>query len=191
MPFHATPHPTIANIDDTTYQLLTQTITMGFPTMKNYLPNAIISFWEAKEQPSVPDNIILMDDCLVIPNNLRKSTLRALYSAHQGVSSMKSRANAAIYWPDVNNNIRNLRYTCHFCNEIAPQQPKEPIILTPIPQYQFQQACADYFEMSGHITYQLTADFVASQISTTIHLVRPLQIRYQYMLRYVYQLWNP
>ena len=104
---------------------------------------------------------------------------------------MKSRANAAIYWPDVNNNIRNLRYTCHFCNEIAPQQPKEPIILTPIPQYQFQQACADYFEMSGHITYQLTADFVASQISTTIHLVRPLQIRYQYMLCYVYQLWNP
>ena len=140
------PHPTIANIDDPTYQLLTQTITMGFPTMKNDLPNAIISFWEAQKQLSVPDKIIL----IVIPNNLSKCTLRTLHSAYQGVSSMKSRANAAVYWPDINNNIRNLRYTCHFCNEIAPEQPKEPIILTPIPQYPFQKACADYFEMSGH-----------------------------------------
>ena len=63
---------------------------------------------------------------------------------------MKSRPNGAVYWPSINNNIQNVPYTCHFCNEIAPQQPKEPIIITPIPQYPFQQICADYFEMSDH-----------------------------------------
>ena len=36
-----------------------------------------------------------MDDRLAIPNNLRKSILKTLHSAYQGVSSMKSRANAA------------------------------------------------------------------------------------------------
>ena len=91
-----------------------------------------------------------MDDRLVIPNNWRKNILRTLHSPHQWVSSMKSRANAAVYWPGINNNIRNVWYSCHFYNEIAPQQPKESIILTPVPQYPFQQICADYFEMSGH-----------------------------------------
>ena len=91
-----------------------------------------------------------MDDCLVIPSNWRKNILGTLHSPHQWVSSIKSRANAAVYWPGINNNIRNVWYSCHFYNEIAPHQPKESIILTPIPQYPFQQICADYFEMSGH-----------------------------------------
>ena len=114
---NTTPHSTIANIDDPvittlqlqnhckedpTSQLLIQTIIMGFPTMKNDLPNAIRSFWEVQERLSVSDKIILMDDHLVIFNNLRKSILRTLHSAYQGVSSMKSRANAAVYWPLIN-----------------------------------------------------------------------------------------
>ena len=37
-----------------------------------------------------------------------------------------------------------------FVMKWPPQQPKDPIILTPIQQYPFQQICADYFEMSGH-----------------------------------------
>ena len=83
----ATPHSTITNIDnpvittpqlqnnckeDPTYQLLTQTFTLGFPKMKNDLPNTIRPFWEVTKQLSVSNKIILMDGCLVIPNNLRK-----------------------------------------------------------------------------------------------------------------------
>ena len=37
-----------------------------------------------------------------------------------------------------------------FVMKWPPQQPKDPIILTPIQQYPFQQICADYFEMSGY-----------------------------------------
>ena len=43
-----------------------------------------------------------------------------------------------------------MRYTCHTCNEIAPQQQKEPLILTPLPQYPFQQIFTDYFEITAH-----------------------------------------
>ena len=50
----------------------------------------------------------------------------------------------------MNNDIRNYRYTCHICNEKAPSQPKEPITLSPSPDWPFQQICADYFELNGH-----------------------------------------
>ena len=86
----------------------------GVPDNGNELANAIRSFWEVRERLSVSDKIILMDDRLAIANNLRKNILRTLHSAHQGVSSMKSTANAAVYWPGINNDIRNVQYTCYF-----------------------------------------------------------------------------
>ena len=56
----------------------------------------------------------------------------------------------SVYWPGLNNDIWNMRYTCHTCNEIAPKKQKEPLILTPPSQYPFQQICADYFEITVH-----------------------------------------
>ena len=117
---NTTQTPTISNIDDpvitssqlqnhrkedSTYQLLIETILRGFPTTKNDLLNDIKSFWEVQERLSVSDNILLMDNHIVIPNSLKKNIL---HSAHQGVCSMKSRANATVYWPGINNDIRNI-----------------------------------------------------------------------------------
>ena len=63
---------------------------------------------------------------------------------------MKARAEATVYWPGMNASIRNKRFLCRDCNGIAPSQPKEPIQLSPAPEWPFQQICADYFELSGH-----------------------------------------
>ena len=133
--------------NDEPYQLLLQTIINGFPKIKNDLPSSIQPFWEVRHRLSLSNKMILMDGRIVIPGNLKKLILRALHSAHQGVDSMKRRANMSVYWPGLNNDIRNTRYTCHTCNEIAPRQQKEPLILTPPPQYPFQLICADYFEI--------------------------------------------
>ena len=96
------------------------------------------------------ENIVLLENRLVIPKSLRKHALAALHSAHQGVTNMQARAKATIYWPGINANIRNTRYTCQNCNEHAPSQSKEPILPSPAPKYPFQMECADYFEVGGH-----------------------------------------
>ena len=91
-----------------------------------------------------------MDHRIVIPPSLQKHVLYALHSAHQGVSGMKARANTTVYWPGMINNIRSTRYNCKHCNEIAPSQPKEPLMATPSPDWPFQLICADYFELNNH-----------------------------------------
>ena len=48
------------------------------------------------------------------------------------------------------NDIHNMRYTCKTCNELAPSQPKEPIQLSPSPDWPFQQICTDYFQLEHH-----------------------------------------
>ena len=62
---------------------------------------------------------------------------------------MKARANATIYWPGMINNIRSTRYNCKHSNEIAPSQPREPLVTTPSPDWPFQLICADYFELNN------------------------------------------
>ena len=54
-------------------------------------------------------------------------------------------------------NIHNKRFQCTDCNENGPSQPKQPICLTPPPQWPFQQVCTDYFESGGH-DYLITTD---------------------------------
>ena len=63
---------------------------------------------------------------------------------------MINRARQSVYWPGMESDIRKKRYNCHRCNEIAPSQPKEPIELSPSPDYPFQRICADYFEIGRH-----------------------------------------
>ena len=83
--------------------------------------------------------------------------LNTLHSAHQGVTSMTTRARGAVYWPGIDADIRNKRYTCQRCNEMAPSQSKEPLSPSPSPLYPYQMICLDYFDL-GHHTYLICVD---------------------------------
>ena len=74
-----------------------------------------------------------MDHLIVIRPSLQKHVFYALHSAQQGVSGMKARANTTICWPGMINNISSTRYNCKHCIEIAPSQPREPLMATPNP----------------------------------------------------------
>ena len=98
-----------------------------------------------------------MNNRIVIPKALRNQILHCLHAAHQGTLGMSARANQTVYWPGLNAAIRTHRSNCSPCNQIAPSQPAEPLILTPDPEWPFQQIYTDYFEHEGH-SYLTTVD---------------------------------
>ena len=102
-----------------------------------------------------------MDDRVTIPTSMKKNILQILHSAHQGVSNMTARANQTVYWPDILKDIRNTRYTCKACSEVAPSQPQEPLQLSPSPDWPFQQICADYFELENHSYLSIVDRYIA------------------------------
>ena len=135
---------------DNTYQTLLNTVQNGFPRSRSETPSEIRNFWGTKHRLSVFQDVVLFDKRLVIPSNLRQRTIRLLHSAHQGCTGMKSRAETTVYWPGINSCILNFRAQCRSCSIHAPSQPKEPLIITPSPEWPFQQVCADYFEIDGN-----------------------------------------
>ena len=85
-----------------------------------------------------------------MPPSLRPSCLSALHAAHQGTSTMISKAETSIFWPGITNDIQSTRANCSHCNKMAPSQAALPPIPPILSKYPFQCICADYFNHQGH-----------------------------------------
>ena len=94
---------------------------------------------------------------MLIPKYLRPSVLDGLHAGNQGVSGMLANARSHFFWPGLDAALRQLRAQCKQCNEQAPSQQSEPMILTPPPEYPFEKTGADLFDLSGH-TFLAYAD---------------------------------
>ena len=76
---HTASHPDM--------QMLLSCIHSGFQE-NHRLDPAIKPYWQYRHGLYEPDGVLLYDDRVVIPPNLRSSVLQTLHSAHPGVSSM-------------------------------------------------------------------------------------------------------
>ena len=61
-----------------------------------------------------------------MPPSLREEVFSALHAVHQGVTSMISKAESAVFWTGITPAITVLRARCNHCNRIAPSNPSAP-----------------------------------------------------------------
>ena len=73
-----------------------------------------------------------------------------IHAAHQGATSILSRARQLMYWPGMDRDIRLHSETCEECQVVAPSHVKEPLVSTDVPEYPFQHVVSDLFEINGH-----------------------------------------
>ena len=158
---------------DESYKKLCEHVKQGFPSIKTEICEGLQNFWDVRDRLTVTsDNVVLMDRRIVIPKQYRKAVLHLMHVAHQGLSTMKRRANDSVYWPRINNDLKNIRENCHYCNTIAPRHTKEPLTLTPDPEYPFQEVAADFFYVKGHC-YLVLVDRFSGWF--TVHYFKPNQ----------------
>ena len=78
---------------------------------------------------------------------LRQLMIRNLHAAHQGATSILSRARQVMYWPGMDREVNIHSETCSDCREAAPSKVKEPLIPAEIPEYPFQNVVAKVAEL--------------------------------------------
>ena len=135
--------------DEIMFQLA-QLIESGIPESRNEVPPMLKEYHQFRNNLSTVDGVIIYKDRIVVPPSLRPDVLSALHSAHQGVTSMTSRAETSVFWPGISNDIITLRNTCSHCNRMAPSQPSAPPVPPVYPLYPFQCICADFFHYKGY-----------------------------------------
>ena len=150
-----------ATSSDTNMLQLLRLIDTGFPPTRETTPTELQPYYQARDHLSTFDGVVLYKHRIFIPTSLRPHVLSVLHSAHQGVTSMVSRAESTVFWPGITKDIRTTRESCPQCNRMAPSQPNAPPTIMQQPCYPFQLLCADYFHYQG-VNYLVLVDWYSN-----------------------------
>ena len=135
---------------DDTCRHLNDAIENGFPLRKEDASECLKSYYKLKEDLYTLEGVPCIGTRYYIPKSLCKEVLSTLHAAHQGVVGMKSAARGRFWWLRMNADIEQTRAQCRDCNEGAPSNHREPLILSSEPEFPWQLAVLDYFEVSAH-----------------------------------------
>ena len=159
-----------ADTDDE-YQQLKGCIIKGFPDHHSQLPQVMKRYWNARDQLTLDNDLIVYGCRLMIPTKMRGETLAHLHESHQGSLRTKERARLTVYWPGINNDIDNVVLTCKKCQDMLPSNNKEQIISKPKPERVatdfFSYATQDYLILVD--CYSNWPDIIPMGHNTTTH----------------------
>ena len=147
----------IATASDDNMNQLLNLVESGLPEIRQEFPEQLRDYFQFRDHLHTVDGVVLYKDRVVIPTSLRLEILNALHAAHQGVTSMISRAEVSVFWPGITPAITSHRAGCNHCNRIAPSNPSAPPYPLISPDYPFQCVCADFFHYKG-VNYLVIVD---------------------------------
>lgn len=110
---------------------------------------------------SVVNGLLLRKERIVIPQSLRPEMLKRLHEGHLGMEKCKRRARTSVYWPGINADIDRMVSSCEICLKHQAKQPKEPLIITDLPQEPWQKVGTDLFHLDGK-NYLLVIDYLSN-----------------------------
>jgi transposase InsO family protein len=142
---------------DEALQTMMKMVYEGWPSDKTQIPLICKEYWPYRDEISCQDGIMYRGTRVIIPTSLRKQMLDQVHASHQGVDAAIRKARDAIYWPQINNDIKNTVATCNVCLEHQPSQQKEPMYSQPIPKGRFEVVSTDLFSIKGE-TYLVVVD---------------------------------
>ena len=134
-------------------------------TADTNLDKAIDPYKKVLRELTTLGPVIMLQNRIVVPKNLRKSVLKHLHAAHGGTKAMIARAVKDVYWPNYILDIEETRNTCASCNVHAPSNP--PAFSNPVPDlpsFPFQVVCSDFFSWKGK-SYLIFVDKYSNWLS--------------------------
>ena len=143
--------------EDPIYQMLIAKVQAGdWHSQRSQEVSCLRQFFNIRDRLSVTQDLVTYTydqgaTRLVIPEYLHHRIASSFHAGHQGLDSMLRRARQTVYWPGIEGDLQYHRSSCEACNTHAPSQPPETLMLTPAPDYPFQQTVADLFQVNGHV----------------------------------------
>lgn len=89
-------------------------------------------------------DILLRGNKIVIPAVQRQHILETAHLGHPGMSLMKRRMRAKVWWPKIDQDVDTFVKMCHGCTIVGAPPPPEPIKRTQLPSESWQHLALDY-----------------------------------------------
>ena len=129
----------------------------GWPTHKSEIDQSVKAYWDIQGELTVGDGLLMHGQRIVVPKTLQTETLRKLHEGHQGIIRCQLRARISVWWPGISKQITEFVQKCQECARDS-RPNKEPLILTPLPDYPWQKVATDLCTLKGK-EYLVTVDY--------------------------------
>ncbi|UYV78388.1 K02A2.6-like [Cordylochernes scorpioides] len=123
------------NCKDQTMQVLVNLIRKGWPKSKYKVPREAMEYWKFRDELTEQDGIIYKGQKVIIPKTLRSELLNRVHASHHGVAASLAKARQAIFWPGMNQSIKETVEKCKACLAYQPNQTKKPLCAMKLPFY--------------------------------------------------------
>ena len=130
------------------------------------LKGEIKLYWSLRDHLTVQNELLLRDARIVIPPPLRKETLDAIHSGHQGITKCRERGRHSVWWPGLSSQIDEIVSKCPVCAK-EKHNRAEPLLCTQFPSYPWQTVATDLFELHGRC-YLLVIDYYSRFIELSL-----------------------
>lgn len=96
----------------------------GWPKSIRDIDKDLHPFWPFQDELAILNGLIMKGNRIIMPTTLRSDMINHLHDTHQGLSSTLQRALASLYWPNIQNDIRNKILQCEECQKHANKKLK-------------------------------------------------------------------
>ena len=139
-----------ATLNDDNLTVLKRVILDGWPDKKELTPQYIHHYWVFRDELSVCDNIIFRGCRVLIP--------ATHFFSHTGAESCVRKARDILFWPQMSQDFKSHVSQCEVCNELKPNQTKEPMQFHNVPVRPCSKVVIDVFTVLGR-DFLVTVDF--------------------------------
>ena len=133
---------------------------------EKFIPHELMPYWKARNDLTVCHNLLLYCNRIVVPKALQRETLAKVHSGHQGIERCRARVKVSVWWPGVNKSITQMVQQCEVCAKDAAKK-REPLIVTPLPDYPWQLVGVDLFELDN-TQYLLAVDYFSKSLGSSL-----------------------
>ena len=150
-----------ATESDDEMKLLKSIIINGWPGDKLQLPPEVLPYFSIRDEHSVQDGIIFRGERAVIPSELRNVLKEKIHSSQLGIEGCLRRAREAIYWPNMNADMKDYISKCSVCRSTSDCQQRETMMPHDIPDRPWAKVGVDLFSLNNR-DYLITVDYYSN-----------------------------
>jgi hypothetical protein len=141
--------------------------TNGWPAVMPESP-LLKQYWVNRDHFTVVEDLLLFDDRLVIPRDLRLNILDLLHEGHMGITKTRALATTCVWWPNISSHIEETVNKCNTCAVHRPER-KEPLLPSSFPERPWSRLGMDLFDLKGK-TFLVVVDYYSRWVE-----LRPLK----------------
>ncbi|XP_064637067.1 uncharacterized protein K02A2.6-like [Lineus longissimus] len=135
--------------NDEALNVLKATIQKGWPEDKSALPTSAVPYFDIRDELAVTDGLIFRGERLVVPKTLRKKMKDYIHIGHTGVEACLRRARERMYWPSMNQELKEWIIRCETCREFKISHPDETLQSHDVPSRVLEKVGTDLFSYKG------------------------------------------